>query len=396
MEINVYDSIIIEAWNLDGKAINQWKLNDNTSTSYVTDNIGANNGTFQNGNTEDISIPSIMNKSFNFRSFDIVVDDDNIPITDDNLEIVVTDTEPDYVEFNALDYPWNQKHAISIWIKFDELSGRRENVFYYGNGWYVNDMLTIFKSSDDLLSIDVMKGSSNQISYTFSTIEVNKWYHIVINYELNNFEIWINNTRVLLDVDVDYFENIGSLMLLGRAYSEDEYLNGQIDNLIIFNDVLTQTEINYLYNFGNGVEDLSPESYIHISLDKLNADNFDDIDLIEYFNIELFSILFNVYESINIDEYFYNYLDVLNISVLDLINILEYNIFVSSFWQLWIYVFDVLPRQRIFDINLDRFIEERTFEVMPRKRIFTINRNLIFEKNTCMRIFKSKNPKLRG
>lgn len=95
-------------------------------------------------------------------------------------------------------------------------------------------------------------------SYTFaqadSLITINTWQHLVFIYGSDTLKMYLNNTKIYSN----YFSpslraSNTSDMLIGsiNRASGDEYMNGALDEIGIWNRALTQQEITTLYNRPN-------------------------------------------------------------------------------------------------------------------------------------------------
>jgi hypothetical protein len=131
--------------------------------------------------------------------------------------------------------------AVSLWVNADDFSERWP--FQQGDGQGVENYIRFYNTDD----IQIRWGNVTQ---TFSGYSSNTWYHIVAQTDASgNANVWINGAEVgtstapsTLTVDST---NIGRRK---NATSWQNYFKGRIDDVRIYSDTLTDTEIGYLYN----------------------------------------------------------------------------------------------------------------------------------------------------
>ena len=137
--------------------------------------------------------------------------------------------------------------TISMWVRFDSL-GSNETIFR-------------LMSTNGSADVEIGANSGNVFGWfeaqskSWTTSPSNStWYHLVFRrvwgdkdyYYLDGSEVNTNTTQVAIDV------NSSNIWYLGRRKEGTEALNGQIDEMGIWERALTTTEISNLYNSGNG------------------------------------------------------------------------------------------------------------------------------------------------
>jgi len=141
--------------------------------------------------------------------------------------------------------------SVSIWVYITGGVGTRRGIIEsYGNDdWFA---LSIEASTDNQLKCFYRSSSSTTVTMEYSpTITLNSWYHIVFTRSSSGGKFYINN--VLVDSDntapVSSFDLDGIRIGTYRG-ANDRWFNGIIDEIAIFDTILTIDEIDYLYNFG--------------------------------------------------------------------------------------------------------------------------------------------------
>lgn len=147
--------------------------------------------------------------------------------------------------------------SISVWIKPYNIA----NSFILGWGYdsmYKTFSALVYDSRNGRNSFGFVPGGSISVSARqFS--ELNSWNHIVISYgSQGNLKIYINGIDSGLQVrEWDYMDtsSSGNFAIAGK-----DVFRGLVDEVAIWNRSLSQDEVNYLYNQGNGLSLLSEVS----------------------------------------------------------------------------------------------------------------------------------------
>lgn len=88
------------------------------------------------------------------------------------------------------------------------------------------------------------------------TLGVNSWHHIAVSYDGSNITFFIDGN---IDSQVNkpglVFGNNSESLILGADFpGGNEYFDGNMDEVAIWNEALSATEINALYNFGSELD----------------------------------------------------------------------------------------------------------------------------------------------
>ena len=136
--------------------------------------------------------------------------------------------------------------TVSLWLNANNVTtaGR---AFHLGQGDNVSN-ISIFVASGNLTLRFLDSGSNlRDASITAST---NTWYHAVITFDssTNILKSYVNDTEEL-SVTTSGFSTLGNYGLIGaRAYNNDQFFNGKIDQVRIYNTALSATDISNIYN----------------------------------------------------------------------------------------------------------------------------------------------------
>jgi hypothetical protein len=162
-----------------------------------------------------------------------------------------------FIKIKDSDYlsPCDNKISVSLWAKSKEL--RNWFLLYKGSNTN-NREYAIGLSPDSLLSFQINNyGSRIECSSTYSadTIREGKWYHIVGTWDGIAQKIYINGELVNIKYPKISIKNLDSDLFIG-TYGGDinKYdFKGAIDDVLIFNRVLSEEEVKILYNSGEEI-----------------------------------------------------------------------------------------------------------------------------------------------
>jgi hypothetical protein len=211
-----------------------------------------------NGNANDISgngnngTPN--NVSYTTDRFGSISSSASFPNGNTNSEILIGN------QINPIQF------SISIWIR---ATGQRSSGFHsiiskidqYSNPLPAPNNFEIQVSTPDpTYSVWTGFGGNNQfqppspgLGFGQSSSSLNVWNHLVLTFNGSQGVTYLNGTQVTTNSVVNYF-NPSSMLCFGNRYNAPNYeFNwwGQLDDIGMWNRVLTQQEISDLYNAVN-------------------------------------------------------------------------------------------------------------------------------------------------
>jgi hypothetical protein len=205
-----------------------------TADNTPNDSLGNYNGTLVNGATYGTGI---INQGFSF------------------------DGVNDYVDLgNNLDFDGTTPFSISTWVKFDVL-GNFEFIFSKRDLTGFFRGYSIHKRTTNEIEFQVANsagGGQNRLAlYTSTQLTNNTFYHCVVTYDgsrnPNGVKIYLDGVSDTLvtrnNTLTDTISNSGNLWL-GNYYNSP--FNGLLDEVGIWDRVLTPSEVTELYNSGAG------------------------------------------------------------------------------------------------------------------------------------------------
>ena len=155
-----------------------------------------------------------------------------------------------YVNLNSSVISANSSFSISHWVKFDNVattSGDRS--IHIGNSDAASGISIFVINSTLYLRIVDSNGNPQDITYSPSN---NVWYNLVITYDNSTKQfkgyvdnVLINTLTITGFTPLGNYGSIGSRIGSGGA---NQFLDGSIDQVRIFDRALTSGEVTQLYN----------------------------------------------------------------------------------------------------------------------------------------------------
>ena len=155
---------------------------------------------------------------------------------------------------NGLPYG-NSARTISFWAKVNTMQAPYNMTFSYGQSSNSNAVGGSFNST----TVDYF-GYANNFNASSSN-NPSTWYHFVYTYDGTTAKIYKNNVMIASQPKTWNTINNSNIFKLGVGVGGELNFDGAIDDLKIFNYVLTDIEINNLYNYNSLVPITNNEVY---------------------------------------------------------------------------------------------------------------------------------------
>ena len=212
--------------------VGYWRLAENGSTT-ATAEAGGVDGTFHNTPTGGEADPFA-----------------NITSTTTDL-----DGNNDYVSIPNSNV-WNLTDgSINFWFNTDTISSTQTLLSADPGGSNADDFYLDLESGGNL-RLEMRDSDGGTIS-TSNLISTNTWYQVTVTFGANGAEIYLDGTRVGFDAGIT--QGIGgnsSDLYVGSYEGYQDFFNGQIAELSIFDSQLPETVIDDLYAAGDSGTDL--------------------------------------------------------------------------------------------------------------------------------------------
>lgn len=184
----------------------------------------------------------------------------------------VIDIGPFYGYYDIGNQSNRDDFTISMWVNQGQLLYGVDNVNYlsFGHSPYSKPGIR-FRKIDDKSYIDfsINEVYTNETVIRYNIDEItDTWIHYAISYRNGQLNAYVNGQKVgSVPSNVDYALNHN--IYLGVNFGVDQNLNppstfkGKIDELYIFNKMLSDTEVNEVYS-----NDFSPKQYYLVNLNE--------------------------------------------------------------------------------------------------------------------------------
>lgn len=199
-----------------------------------------NNGAFRGGSTNPGFAAAVYNQGLNF------------------------DGNNDYITVPSFDP--GSTFSASLWVNHDNIGALNTFIEHANNGNNRNDFYIGYDNSNNQLTVELEDNNSteggacgNPKFCTGIVLNSNRWYHIVVTVTPTTLNVYIDSTLAYTTTHSSSvnFGN-GSWLMGGDTDSnpvstaQNDYLDGRIDDVRIYNHELTQTEISNLYGVVGG------------------------------------------------------------------------------------------------------------------------------------------------
>ena len=167
--------------------------------------------------------------------------------------------------------------SISCWINPTDITDSTMLGAWHGS-LSNSEVLLYSIQGTNKLNASIKDGSNNRAFISSASISANEWTHAVMTYDGSNqkVKLYINGA-----LDSEHTSNVPSTLnsssnvpiIIGAHSALVNFFAGAMNQLLVYSDVLSLTEIQTLYNSGSG--DSSPSTSSLVSWYKLQSDTND-------------------------------------------------------------------------------------------------------------------------
>ena len=217
-----YQLVFIPDEDIAGDYVARWRFDDGEGTTAAEDVLNLD-GTL-------VGTPTWVSGNIGSNAIDF-----------DGTDDVVTVPNNDVLDISSGGF------AVSVWFNHDTNTGHFGIIHNHSgsppsDGWEIdlnNGNPRFFSDGNNL---ELERGSS---------LTINQWYHLVINYDEVNYKMYIDGSEVdtaLASVGSPEFGSAG--ISIGARFGDRAFFNGTIDDVRIYNRALTTDEISGLHDEG--------------------------------------------------------------------------------------------------------------------------------------------------
>lgn len=148
--------------------------------------------------------------------------------------------------------------SISAWFYVNTIAPTYQNIISdhtpnqttYGPG----KILRLSYDKIQFIIGGIYTSTVNPATYVESTILAAKWYHVVATYDRNQVKLYLNNVLVATKTYNQSITVNPNNLLIGNSGYVNEYFNGKIDQLRIYNRAISENDVKALYEENENLE----------------------------------------------------------------------------------------------------------------------------------------------
>lgn len=195
-----------------------WKFDESTGSTAADSSGGGNTGSLVNFGASPWDNQGVAGRSLAF------------------------DGSNDYVQIASGPNISGGSFTISAWVKL-AATGMEQTILSHGSAGATSQLVFGFDSGNHL-----MAGFGGSILAGSGTFSAGKWYNVAVSYDsaTNTRILYVDGTEIARDTTANDFEGSGNLVFGKDIFSGADYLNGQIDDIRIYNQTLTPKQMEYI------------------------------------------------------------------------------------------------------------------------------------------------------
>ncbi len=157
------------------------------------------------------------------------------------------DGQDDYVEVaDSASLDITNEITLIAWVKVTKLNMHheiiRKNRLSSGYGGYILKV-----PDNNKFSIQIIKDTNIYTANSATNLEIDKWYFVAGTYDGTAIKIYVNGVLENINNVVTTIGTNNYPLRIGTTEFLNEWLNGSIAQVLIYNRSLNQSEIQYIY-----------------------------------------------------------------------------------------------------------------------------------------------------
>jgi len=219
----------------DPNLVGLWHFDEGSDASTVKNSVNGNEGAVYGAIT---GVPGMFGNALSFDGGDDYVNcEENLGI----IEAITIEAWINPSEFTDYD-------AIVTNFEWRDVLARQ--------GWSFRVM-----GNRKLVWRAVLSGNNTYSITSYSTMEADNWYHVVLTHDASYTRLYINGSLDKQETPGGTIVNLGKALKIGYDdFASDRVFNGLIDEVRIWNRALEDTEIACNYSLWNVGIDIKPGS----------------------------------------------------------------------------------------------------------------------------------------
>jgi hypothetical protein len=157
------------------------------------------------------------------------------------------------IQSSAFDFFGPSNLTKNCWFKLNNLPSTRYDVSSIQDGETASTQdKSLYVYPDGSVAFYAYDGAIKVCRSAAGLVAINTWYMLTGTFDGTNLKVYLNGILRAILATSSTFNSNAPKLVLGHKESSSNYFNGYIDELNIYKMALTQTQIDLLYNSGNG------------------------------------------------------------------------------------------------------------------------------------------------
>ena len=193
----------------------------------------------------------------------------------------------DYIELNNISIS-GKKLTLSAFVLFDGDITNNPRIISKAKYLDKQNWSLAFHTESNTTGGFEFNLNTDETNYTTITQptftpELNKWYHVAGTYDGSNMKLYVDGQLIKTTPKLGYTISDDNKAWIGGnpSAATDSPWKGAIDEVRVYSKVLSQTEIQDLFNDSNGGGNSTPPTKDEITFVVVNPDNYDNIFYID-------------------------------------------------------------------------------------------------------------------
>jgi hypothetical protein len=240
--------------------VGEWLMDEQASpngTTIISDSAGSNSGILKN-----VDLLSSEESTYGNNG---TCSNGNCPVLNSSGKFggsrIFSSSQSQFIQSaynNNLNFSKSDKMSISLWFNYRN----SQSAGLVSNRAGSSSSYNLYLSTTNLI-LDIANQTTHQTTSAYP-VSLNTWYHVVATYNGSVMNLYVNGTLVRTQSQTGNIQSQTTNLFIGRYQAS--YLNGSLDDVLVFNKALSSSEVLALYNatanqYYNNFTNLSYDSY---------------------------------------------------------------------------------------------------------------------------------------